>query len=79
MVETYCPIPYGGKRWKLLESIGGRDFGTKSKTWKELSKKEDEIATKIYSGECICKEKNPDHNTSIGLGWYTIYPEGGGA
>ena len=71
----YCPIPDGGKRYKLLKSIGGRDFGTKSKTWNELSKKEEEIATKIYLGKCICKEKNPNHNTSIGLGWYTIYPE----
>tara|TARA_R110000765_G_scaffold330688_2_gene421445 strand:- start:241 stop:474 length:234 start_codon:yes stop_codon:yes gene_type:complete len=70
MAGIYCPIPDGGKRWKILESI-------EHKTWNELSKKEDEIATKIYLGECICKEENPNHNTSIGLGWYTIYPEGG--
>ena len=72
MMGIYCPIPYGGKRWKLLESI-------ENKTWNELSKKEDEIATKIYLGECICKEENPNHNTSMGIGWYTIYPKIGEA
>tara|TARA_Y100001938_G_C7990650_1_gene379315 strand:+ start:316 stop:561 length:246 start_codon:yes stop_codon:yes gene_type:complete len=70
----YCPIPYNSKRYKLLKSIGGSGFGNKAKKWNELSKEEEEIAEKIYLGECICKEKNPAHNTSIGSGWYTIYP-----
>ena len=76
MSNIYCSITYGGKRWKLLEAIEENGKKGCSKTWNEMSKKENELSTKIYLGECICKEKNVNHNSSSEI-FNIIHLEGG--